>query len=498
MFLHDLAASLHAHRTRPAFHIEGASHTYADLIAAITRIRVHVRNVAAENERVIGIVANNDLDTYASIIACWFEGRAYMPLAPGTPVERNNQVIAGSGVLTLLASATTELLVPGGKVHRTDALHRSAHEDLNIPTASESDLAYLLFTSGTTGQPKGVPITLGNLGGFLRANVALGAVPEAGDRCLQMFELTFDLSVVSYLLPLLHGACVYTVPKDSIKYAAIAEIIEDHAITHALMVPSIINFMRPYLPEVNAGSLRYSLFCGEALHADLAAAWAACASNATIMNVYGPTEHTIYCTHTTYQRGGPNKEHHGVWSIGRAMQGSLLVVRDENGGLHERDAEGELCLSGLQLTPGYWNDPQRTAEAFFHAERSGHEVRFYRTGDLCRIDADGDILYMGRLDQQVKVQGYRVELAEIEHYAQQFLNGPRAVALAVVNATGNTEIGLVVETDGEVATLELTGHLRHRLPAYMVPTLIKRVPAFPLNVNGKTDRKALHRQVFTS
>lgn len=496
MFLADLAESLQAHRNEPAFLIEGRAHSYDQLIGAIQKVRHAVRQRVPATEHVVALVANDDLLTYASIIALWFEGKAYTPLAPSSPPDRNRRILKSSGASILLSSGTMPDVVPEERIVRTEALPAAIIDDWERPAGTADELAYLLFTSGTTGQPKGVPITVGNLSAFLEAHAALGAVPGKGDRCLQMFELTFDLSVVSYLLPLLRGACVCTVPRDAIKYAAIAELIEDHRVTHALMVPSIINLMRPYLHEVDASSLEFSLFCGEALPEQLAQDWAACASNATILNVYGPTEHTIYCTHYAYERNGANKSHHGVLCIGKAMAGSQLVVRDEGGRLHARDAEGELCLSGAQLTPGYWNDTERTEAAFFTTEYDGKRTRFYLTGDHCRIDGDGDILYLGRADQQVKVQGYRVELQEIEHHARVFLAGPQAVALAIPNLDGNTEIALVIETAAAMDKAPLIEHLRQCIPAYMVPQHVRFIGTFPLNVNGKTDRKALRDQLF--
>ena len=148
------------------------------------------------------------------------------------------------------------------------------------------------------------------------------------------------------------------------------------------------------------------------------------------------------------------------------------------------------------MTPVYWNDPEKTAKAIFILERDGQRKRFYRTGDLCTMDTEGDVLYLGRLDHQVKIQGYRVELAEIEHHARTFLERTNAVALAVGNALGNQEVALAIE-GSEHDTKPLLAHLRAQLPAYMIPTRLRFVDTFPLNTNGKTDRKAL-QALFTT
>ena len=493
----DLSHALVRHRTNRAFWISGTFHTYADLADALSRIRVRIKEQVGANEKIIGLLANDDLETYASILALWFEGKAYVPIAPGSPEDRNQRVIKSAGFAHLLSSTATTLQLVDGMLIRTDGLP-PAIEDLSVATSTDEAMAYMLFTSGTTGEPKGVPISHGNLAGFVDAFEKLGIPIGPQDRCLQMFELTFDLSVMSYLMPLLHGACVYPVPNDEIKYASIAEILEDHELTVALMVPSIINYLRPYFSEINAPALKHGLFCGEALLEDVAVEWSRCVPNARIMNVYGPTEHTIFCTHYTLSRTGPNKALHGVLSIGSPMAGSTIVVADEAGRILGNDASGELCLAGPQLTSGYWNNEERTAAAFFTADHDGVPVRFYRTGDHCRIDADGDILYMGRLDQQTKVQGYRVELPEIEHHARAFLESLNAVAVGVTNQLGNTEIALLVESEKEIGTRDLIAHLRLKLPPYMVPSIVRCVPTFPLNANGKTDRKALREEVMQS
>ena len=492
--LAQLEAAFTHHAGRPAFCIAGVDHSYAQLGAAVSRIRQAIQNEMPSAEIVMGVVANDDLLTYAALLALWMEGRAYLPLNPEAPKERNAVIAARAGIRSLLTSDGN------AQEMALRAFDLSALPDAApfapIGDPAPDQLAYVLFTSGSTGEPKGVPITHGNLATFLRGFDALGVPFTAQDRCLQMFELTFDLSVMSYLVPLLRGACVYTVPKNEIKYGYIAELLEDKAITVALMVPSIINYLRPYFEEINAPTLHTSLFCGEALPVDVTMEWSRCVPNARIRNVYGPTEHTIFCTEYVFDRQGDNKAVNGVLSIGKAMVGTDLIIVDEERKVLAAGEKGELCLGGGQMTPGYWNDAEKTGKAIFQLERDGRMERFYRTGDLCTMDADGDVLYLGRLDHQVKIQGYRVELAEIEHHARNFLQRANAVALAVGNAMGNNEVALAIE-GREHDTKPLLAYLREQLPAYMVPTRLRFVESFPLNTNGKTDRKAL-QALFTA
>jgi acyl-coenzyme A synthetase/AMP-(fatty) acid ligase len=237
--------------------------------------------------------------------------------------------------------------------------------------------------------------------------------------------------------------------------------------------------------------MKYSLFCGEALPLDVTAEWANCIPNASVMNVYGPTEDTIFCTHYTYKRNGHNKVSNGLISIGQAMDDkTYTIIIDQNNEIVKPGEKGQLCLGGVQLTPGYWKNEEKNRETFFYKDYKGLPTRFYKTGDLCSSDTDGDIMYLGRIDSQIKVQGFRVELSEIEFFAKQYLQKINAIAVAFTNKINNTEIGMVIEA-GEFDSKELINYLKTKMPVYMIPTKISFIKVFPLNINGKIDRKNL-------
>lgn len=470
-----------------AFCINGEFYTYRQLAEIVSAIRYEVEKLATDNINV-GLVANDDIETYAAIIALWLEGKCYVPVNPETPAERNRNVLNQAGASVVIDSSE-ETLFPELLVIKSKQL---AFKEINLlPVDTPDDaLAYIFFTSGTTGVPKGVPITRSNLAGFIKAFFTMDINMDASDKCLQMFELTFDLSVMSYLAPLLKGACVYTIPKDKIKFNYIAELLEDHHLTVALMVPSIIHYLRPYFDEIDCASMKYSLFCGEALPLDVTKEWAACIPNAKIMNVYGPTEDTIFCTHYTYSRDGINKASNGLLSIGKAMQETYTIIVNDSEQVVKPGEKGQLCLGGVQLTPGYWKNEEKNKEAFFYTEYIGANTRFYKTGDLCLADEEGDIMYLGRIDSQIKVQGFRVELSEIEFFAKEYLKKINAVAIAFTNKIHNTEIGMVIESD-EFDTKELVSYMKTKMPVYMIPTQMRFEKSFPLNTNGKIDRKVL-------
>ena len=479
--LHD---SLLAHTSQNAFCIDDKMWTYGQLMKRVAAIRCAVR----ECESIIGLVANDDLNTYASILALWMEGRCYVPLHPLQPLQRCNDIISQVDIKTILDSGESTRYDSKGVI-MTAQLPDA--EKLDAPCEVGKDApAYILFTSGTTGRPKGVPVTFGNVEAFLEAFALLGISLLPEDRCLQMFDLTFDLSVGSYLPPLIAGACVYTVRLSSIKWQEVFRLMDDYRLTVTLMVPSVIHYLRPYLSELSAPDLRYSLFCGEALMVDDVVPWKQVASHATVWNVYGPTENTIYCT--AYRVGSHNiKQHNGVVSIGKAMLHTHTMIVDSE---HQKVAQGEtgeLCLAGDMLTPGYWNDDEKNRQAFF----SDGKRRWYLTGDICREDENGDIEYVGRSDSQVKIQGYRIELSEIESVARRYYEQQTAVVAVVLGEQNNQTINLVVECNDDGSSEQLQDFLRQYLPTYMLPSRVVFMPVFPQNANNKIDRKRIKESI---
>jgi D-alanine--poly(phosphoribitol) ligase subunit 1 len=473
-----------------AFCIAEKFYTYNDFVKHISKIRKALRlaNPISNN---IGLVANDDIETYAAIMAIWFEGLAYVPLHPHQPSERNLEIVSQANIDLVLCSTDINLF---SNVQTIFCAQLEFEELLLVPESTpDNALAYILFTSGSTGKPKGVPIMRGNVGAFMKSFLEVGFEINQSDRCLQCFDLTFDVSVQSFLVPLTKGACIYTIPHDQIKYSYVYGLLEDHKLTFGAMAPSMIRYLRPYFEEIKIPSMRYNILTAEASPVDLVNEWSNCIPNAEIYDFYGPTEATIYCTYYKYNRDF-NKHLNGMISIGKAMNGLIAIIIDESGKILGTNQKGELCISGAQLTPGYWNNPMKTAESFFEREWEGTIHRFYKTGDSCYIDNEGDILYAGRLDYQVKIQGYRIELSEIEYHARECLRGQNSVAVAFENKTGNTEIALFVE-DEETDPGYLLLYLKSKMPSYMIPAKIFYNKKFPLNSNGKIDRNILKKSI---
>ena len=477
-----------------AFCINNTYYTYKDFGKRINGIMAEINPCNSPN---IGIVVYNDIETYAAIMAVLFSGKTFIPLAPDNPKERISKIMDQAGIETILTSHSDhiEQVIPDSKFIRKISTKDVLSEKFipDIPKVPAEQNAYILFTSGSTGIPKGVPIRYKNLNAFVDAFFSLGYDLKETDRFLQMFELTFDLSIMSYLIPLCVGASVFTVPSGEIKFTAAYSILEEHQITVALMVPSILLFLRKYFDEIRLKNMRYSLFCGEALYSDLARQWSECVPNAFIQNVYGPTEATIFCLAYDWKQKDKNKDYNGIVCIGKPMKNMQAIVVDEQFAEVAAGSFGELCLAGDQVTSGYLKDSQKNNEAFFRHFKDNLECVFYRTGDICSRDDDGDFFYSGRVDHQVKIQGFRVELSEVEFYAREFTGNANTAAFTSQNASGSIFIHLFVE--GFRNTNELDDYLKTKLPPYMIPAKIQSLQKFPLNANGKTDRKALEKMI---
>lgn len=489
--LENILVSIKIGSNNISFFIAGKSYTYTQLKERV----IIIQGTLPANDITIGISMDDDLDTYAGILAILFSGKAYVPLNPLNPLERNQSVIEQANIGFVLCAekenANTHNGLKNCKIVCTKELEARAGEIVFKKETNGNCNAYILFTSGSTGLPKGVPISRNNLDAFVDSFFKMGYNLSSNDKFLQMFDLTFDLSIMSYIVPLSIGASVYTVPFSGIKYTNIYLLLEDHQLTFALMVPSIIGQLKPYFDEIKLEHMRYSLFCGEALHEEITRLWSDCVPNAQIDNVYGPTEATIFCTQYTYKKSGSNKSANGILSIGKAMHSSTCVIVDENNNILPAGEKGELCLAGPQLTTGYINNESKNKESFFLLNYRSQPTTFYRTGDVCMSDADGDIYYYGRKDNQVKIQGFRVELSEIEHHARTFLEQKNAVAAVAKNKTGNDVIILFTENSSAINRVAMLDFMKTKMPSYMIPAEIIDVEKFPLNANGKTDRKQL-------
>jgi non-ribosomal peptide synthetase component F len=340
-----------------------------------------------------------------------------------------------------------------------------------------------------------VPISHANLSAFMDAVLSEKSNGfNPGDRFLQMFERTFDLSIVSFLAPWSVGACCCVVPEGGIHFMNILKVLSDENVTIALMVPSVLPYLQRFFGEVRLPSLRLSQFCGEPLMQDMVSGWAECVPNARIENVYGPTEATIYCTRYPWTREQAESESvNGIVPIGKPIRGTRTLILDEHGQRCPAGTRGELCLLGDQVMAGYWNDRAKTSQSFTTVALGRNKrVKAYRTGDVASENAQGNLVYCGRLDSQVKIDGHRIELDEIEYFARRFIGSSTAAVVVTRDDLGAHALKLFVG-GSNIDRPGLEACLKENLPEYMLPSSTILLPELPLNLNGKIDRAALER-----
>lgn len=461
----------------------------------------------------VAVIAEKTIDSYAAILGAHLAGLGYVPLNPKQPAARmadmldksGTRILVAGGVATrpLLEAATNGLQVVGSDAFELAKLNSDfpAHDFAVVQPGAEiapadvtpEALAYLLFTSGTTGQPKGVPVSFGNLDSYVRSASALLGLGPA-DRCSQAFNLNFDLSVHDIFVTWAAGACLY--PLSAADLLAPARFLRAHGLTAWFSVPSVAMMMqrtRTLRPDVFP-SLRHSLFCGEALPEATAEAWAKAAPDSRLLNLYGPTEATIAITCHEW-RPGTAEVRYGLVPIGRAIGAQRTHLLDEAGALIEGPGRGELALEGDQVTQGYLNAPDLNAAAYVPVPgRPG--ARCYRTGDLVERDGDGLLHYVGRLDSQVKLRGHRIELQEIDRALRAASGLDLAVALALP-ADGPVQEIVGVVASADLDTQGVLDRCKARLPDAMLPARIVALDDLPLNDNGKIDRKAVAAMVAT-
>lgn len=457
--------------------------TYCELNWRANQVAHHLREQGVGPEVLVGVCCNRSIEMLVGVMGILKAGGAYVPLDPAYPKERLQAIVEDAKALIPLAQQESAGVLPdhGARVIRLDAdwPEIAGKPATNLTTnVTASNLGYVLFTSGSTGRPKGVALEHRSAATFIQwaKDVFL---PEETKGTLFSTSVCFDLSVFEIFVPLSMGGKVI-IAENAL---ALPKLPAAHEVTLINTVPSAIAelvCMGGVPPSVRVVNL-----AGEALPTSLAQQIYEKTGVSKVYNLYGPTEDTTYSTYTLVPRGGEV-------TIGRPLPNTRAYILDENRNPLPIGVPGELYLAGDGLARGYFGREDLTRERFVANPFAGSGARMYRTGDLARFQADGEIQYLGRIDNQVKLRGFRIELGEIEAVLAKHPSVRAAVVMVREDSPGDKRlVAYVVPSGQSVSAALLKDVARQRLPEYMVPSAFVELQALPLSPNGKINRRLL-------
>ncbi|WP_158692086.1 non-ribosomal peptide synthetase, partial [Streptomyces aurantiacus] len=513
-----LADAVARHGDRTALVFGERTLTYAEFDARTDALAAELRRRGVTADTVVGVCMERSVEMVIALWAVMKAGGAYLPLEPDYPAERVRYMIEDSGAVVVLAQAATDasVLSAARVVLRVDSDGRPASDsrqdedhqgqgsggqdqlgaDGGRPASARvapDHLAYVIYTSGSTGRPKGVMVehrAAVNRIEWMQNEYAL----DTDDVVLQKTPFSFDVSVWEFVWPLVTGArLVVAAPGAHKDPARLASLIQAERVTTVHFVPPMLRLMLDHAGWARCTTLRQVFCSGEALPPELPARHYA-QHRARLHNLYGPTEAAIDVTHWTCPPDGATD----TVPIGRPIQNIQLHVLDDLGRHQAVGCAGELHIAGVGLARGYLNNPALTRERFVpNPFAHDPDARMYRTGDLVRWLSDGTLEYLGRIDNQVKLRGFRIEPDEIEDRLGRHPAVRACAVLAREDSPGDPRlVGYVVlDPEHPVDTHSfhdvLLKHLGQSLPEHMVPSALVRLDALPLTANGKLDRKAL-------
>ncbi len=434
----------------------------------------------------VGLLVPPSDQTVLAILAILKAGATFVPLDVTNPAERTQRIVEDAGLMLLITDTANWFTLNGfyqGAVFALDAqLADLAGADTNLP-APDGPIApaYMIYTSGSTGQPKGVVVSQQNLLNYVQWANEYYFRNETG-HCFALFgPLAFDLTLTSLFTTLLRGDALYISESTDITEQIREFFGGTTPVNTVKMTPSHVDVLAHLaLPQTSVTSV---ILGGEALRTTQVALLKDLNPAMRIFNEYGPTEATIGCTVKEVDTQNPI-------TIGRPIANARVYVLDANGLPVPMGVTGELYLAGDCVTEGYWQRSDLT-EARFGADPFVEGARMYRSGDLGRLLPDGELLYLGRADNQVKIRGHRIELGEIETALSQYPGLDMTVVLAKPDETGNLCLVAYVQAPVLPTAAEIRHFLRKSMPDYMIPTQVVGVDVFPLTPNGKLDLNAL-------
>jgi amino acid adenylation domain-containing protein len=464
--------------------LERHAWTYEELDRRANQLAGHLRARGVGRGDVVAVCLERSKEMLAALLGIWKSGAAYVPLDPSHPSDRNALIVEDAHPALVLTQKSLRRIVA------LSAAPIALLEDwpsatIAVDTSSKGtpeDLAYILYTSGSTGQPKGVAVQHGSLTNLLEAMRRELGVTRS-DKLFALTTISFDISILELFLPLVTGACVVIGPSDVARDAGkLASAIEHSGATLVQATPTAWEVL---LETGWRPSKSLKIVCGGEPLPDLLAK--RLAGSCQLWNAYGPTETTIW---STLYRFTPGET--GV-RIGRPLSNTQLYVLDANRQPVPVGVPGELYIAGDGVAAGYWRRPELTAERFVENPFVHRPSKMYRTGDLVRYLPNGNLEFLRRSDAQVKIRGFRVELGEIESVLRQHTAVVAAAATVIEDAAHGKQLAAYYVKRGDSDSLQqdLRVLLEGKLPSYMIPPFLAAVEELPLTNNGKIDRKSL-------
>lgn len=521
--LHDfLTAQVELRPEAVALVFRGHSTTYAQLEQNSNRLAGALRSAGCSRGDRVGLLVPKSTQAIVAMFGAMKADCIYVPIDVASPVARIQRILQKCECRCILADHSTagllnDLVAQGALTDSTqlgwldhgaplvngagDTFSWSDVETLadtaNESTTRPSDPVHILFTSGSTGMPKGVVITHENIAHFIRWATAYWGM-NAEDRISGHPPLHFDLSTFDIYGSIAAGAQLHLVPPEaSLLPHKLAEFIRESKLTQWFSVPWVLQQMAKFdaVRPNDFPSLKRILWCGEKFPTPPLMYWMKHLPHVTFDNLYGPTEATIA---SSYFRVAHCPEDETVEvPIGLPCKGEILLVLDDQLRPVRPGEIGELYIGGVGLSPGYWNDPEKTEDVFRpNPYSSNPRDRIYKTGDLARISVDGIFYLVGRSDSQIKTRGYRIELGEIEAAVHSIPEVQDAAVMAVEYDPDTRSIACayVPQPGTDISPLALKKKLANVLPSYMLPQRWMSLPQLPRNNNGKADRPLLKQQ----
>lgn len=465
--------------------------TYAKLVQRSSRLAGLLSSRGVRRGSIVGLMAEQSIERIVGIFAILKAGGAYMTIDPELPKQRKLYMLEDAGAECLLTyGRNTELAEFGGDRIRLESWsdYEWAEDEQSSMGQTPGDLANIMYTSGSTGAPKGVMIEHRNIVRLVKNASTVPLHEEV--RLLQTGAFGFDAITFEIFGVLLNGGRLHLIDKDVLLDAGLlATTLRQYSINTMFLTTQLFNQLAIEDPVILSG-IDYLIVGGEALAPKPIQIVRAACPQLTIINAYGPTENTVFSTYHWVDR-----DYAGNIPIGRPVSNSSVYIVSRDGQLQPIGVPGELCVGGDGVGRGYVNKPEATAERFID-NPFAPGTRLYRTGDLAQWHADGTMEYLGRMDDQVKIRGFRIEISEIEFRLSKY----SCVKEAIVTAIGDKDMkylcAYVVLADGEhVEEAELSRDLAEELPDYMIPSHFVLLDRLPLTPNGKVDRKALPQPV---